>query len=67
MERKRHLINITNTTKLEGVGRYYSSEGVAFRIAPRFLVRLSGVGVGEWMVVLSNTIRNRERAGFVNF
>lgn len=62
MERKRHLINIINTTKLEGVGRCYSSEEVAFRITPRFLVWLS-----EWMVMLSNKIRNRERAGFVNF
>lgn len=62
MERKRRLINIINTTKLEGVGRYYSSEGVALRIAPRFLVWLS-----EWMVMLSTKIRNRERAGFVNF
>lgn len=58
MERKGRLINIINTT-LEEVGRCYSSEGVAWRISPRYLVWLS-----EWMVMLSNKIRNRERAGF---
>lgn len=63
MERKGHLVIIINTTKLEGVGRCYSIEGVAPRITPRFQFWLS-----EWMVMLPTKIRNRgEGGGFVDF